>query len=115
MPFQSSNLKFEPTLKPYAIYLEDKMIGFAMYNSIKEELDSDWIYRIMIDKKYQRRGLGAIALKKLIDHMATLPDCTRITVGYHPENIATHQFYSKMGFIDYGDRFGNEMAVILKV
>ncbi|UYP48546.1 hypothetical protein NEF87_004831 [Candidatus Lokiarchaeum ossiferum] len=86
-----------------------------MFNSIKEELDSYWIYRIMIDKKYQRKGLGVIALKKLIDLMTTLPECTRIAVGYQPKNVATHKFYSKMGFYDYRDRFGKEMAIILKI
>ena len=42
--------KFEPTLKPYAIYCEEKVVGFLMFNSEMEELDGYWVYRIMIDK-----------------------------------------------------------------
>lgn len=107
--------KFEPTLKSFAIYLENKIVGFVMYNSVKEELDSYWIYRIMIDKKYQRKGIGKIATKLVIEQMVKLPECKRIAVGYHPENQGSYNLYSKLGFIDKGDRFGKEMAVVLEL
>jgi diamine N-acetyltransferase len=28
--------KFEPTLKPYAIYFKEKVVGFLMYNSVQK-------------------------------------------------------------------------------
>ena len=39
----------------------------------------------------------------------------KIVVGYHPENFGAHNLYSSLGFIDNGDRFGKEMAVIKNV
>lgn len=105
--------KFEPTLKTYAILFDNEAAGFAMYNSEIEELDGFWIYRIMLDKKYQRKGIGKTATELLIKEMAKIPNCNRIVVGYHPENKGAHQLYSKLGFVDKGDRFGKEMAVVL--
>ena len=35
--------KFEPTLKPYAIYTGEKLAGFLMFNSVQEELDGYWV------------------------------------------------------------------------
>ncbi|KAB2329513.1 GNAT family N-acetyltransferase [Cytobacillus depressus] len=104
--------KFEPTLRPYAIYAEDQVVGFLMYNAEKEELDGYWVYRIMIDKKFQGKGIGKAATKLMISEMAKLPNANKIIVGYHPENKGAHQLYSSLGFIDNGDRFGKEMAVI---
>ena len=104
--------KFEPTLKPYAIYAEDTVVGFLMYNSVQEELDGYWIYRIMVDKEHQGKGIGKAATKLMISEMAKLPNAKKIVVGYHPENIGAHRLYSSLGFIDNGDRFGKEMAVI---
>ena len=104
--------KFELTLKPYAIYAEDKIVGFLMYNSVQEELDGYWIYRIMVDKEHQGKGIGKAATKLMIAEMAKLPNAIKIVVGYHPENIGAHSLYSSLGFIDHGDRFGKEMAVI---
>ncbi|MDI2589153.1 GNAT family N-acetyltransferase [Psychrobacillus sp. NEAU-3TGS] len=107
--------KFETTLKPYAIYAEEKIVGFLMYNSVQEELDGYWIYRIMVDKKFQGKGIGKAATELMILEMAKLPDAKKIIVGYHLENLGAHNLYSSLGFIDHGDRFGKEMAVILNV
>ncbi|WP_277587406.1 GNAT family N-acetyltransferase [Psychrobacillus antarcticus] len=107
--------KFEPTLKPYAIYVEDKIVGFLMYNSVQEELDGYWVYRIMVDEEYQGKGIGKAATKLMISEMAKLPNAKKIVVGYHPENLGAHNLYSSLGFIDNGDRFGKEMAVIKNV
>ncbi len=107
--------KFEPTLKPYAIYFEGKIVGFLMYNSVREEPDGYWVYRIMVDKNFQDKGIGKVATKLMILEMAKLPDANRIIVGYKPENKKAHHLYSSLGFVDNGDRFGKEIAVIKNI
>lgn len=107
--------KFEPTLKPYAIYFQEKVVGFLMYNSVQEELEGNWIYRIMVDKEYQGKGIGKAATKLMISEMAKQPNIKKLVVGYHPENKGAHNLYASLGFIDYGDRFGKEMAVVKNV
>ena len=107
--------KFEPTLKPYAIYFEEKVVGFLMYNSVQEELEGNWIYRIMVDKDYQGKGIGKAATKLMMSEMAKQPNIKKLVVGYHPENKGAHNLYASLGFIDYGDRFGKEMAVVKNV
>lgn len=107
--------KFEPTLKPYAIYFKEIVVGFLMYNSVQEELDGYWVYRIMVDKEFQGKGIGKAATKLMISEMAKLPNSKKIVVGYHPQNLGAHTLYSSLGFIDNGDRFGKEMAVIKNI
>ncbi|WP_397538554.1 GNAT family N-acetyltransferase [Rummeliibacillus pycnus] len=107
--------KFEPTLKAYVIYCEQNMVGFLMYNSVQEELDGYWIYRIMIDKSWQGKGIGKAATKLMISEISNLPNAKKIVVGYHPENIGAHSLYASLGFVDNGDRFGREMAVIKRL
>ncbi|MCZ8538467.1 GNAT family N-acetyltransferase [Paenisporosarcina quisquiliarum] len=104
--------KFEETLKPYAIYVDEKVAGFLMFNSKSEELDGHWVYRIMIDQEFQGKGIGKTATVLMISEMSKLPDVKKIVVGYHPENMAAHHLYASLGFVDHGDRFGKEMAVI---
>lgn len=104
--------KFELTLKPYAIYAGDKVVGFLMYNSVQEELDGYWVYRIMVDKKFQGKGIGKAASKLMISEIANSLNAKKIVVGYHPKNVGAHNLYASLGFIDNGDRFGKEMAVI---
>ncbi|MFJ5790283.1 GNAT family N-acetyltransferase [Lysinibacillus sp. NPDC093197] len=104
--------KFEPTLKPYAIYLNEKVVGFLMYNAVQEELDGYWVYRIMVDKKFQGKGIGKAATQLMLTEMAKLPNSKKVIVGYHPENLGAHNLYASIGFINEGHRFGKEMAVI---
>jgi len=51
----------------------------------------------------------------MINEMIKLTNAKRIVVGYHPENLGAHKLYSSLGFIDHGDRFGKEMAVVLDI
>lgn len=104
--------KFETSLKPYAIYTGDKAVGFLMYNSVPEELDGYWIYRIMVDKAYQGQGIGKAATTLMIAEMIKSLNATKIVVGYHLDNLNAHNLYASLGFEDHGDRFGKEMAVV---
>lgn len=107
--------KFEPSLRPYAIYKDGEVAGFLMVNSVKEELDGYWIYRIMVDKNQQGKGVGKAAMKLMVDEMIKAFGATKIVVGYHPDNKAAHQLYAALGFVDHGNRFGKEMAVVKQV
>lgn len=100
---------YEPTLRPRAIYEEETMVGFLMYNTEPEELDAWWIYRIMIDHAYQGKGIGRHATELMLEEIG---EGKSIVVGYHPENKAAHHLYESLGFVDEGHRFGREMAVI---
>lgn len=104
--------KFEQTLQPVAILVEEQVVGFLMYNTVPEELDGYWVYRIMVDKEYQKRGIGKVATALMLNEMAQLPNARKIIVGYHPENLGAHLLYASIGFVDEGHRFGKEMAVI---
>ncbi|MGD6844445.1 GNAT family N-acetyltransferase [Bacillus infantis] len=103
---------YEQTLRAYAILYDGKMAGFLMYNTVPEELDSFWIYRIMIDSSMQGQGIGKAATLLMNEKIAQLPDAKKVAVGYHPDNLAAHNLYASLGFIDKGDRFGREMAVV---
>ncbi|MCS1351036.1 GNAT family N-acetyltransferase [Mechercharimyces sp. CAU 1602] len=107
--------KFEESLKPYAIYYEEAVVGFLMFNSVLEELDGYWIYRIMIDENYQGKGIGKQATQLMLDEIRNLRQANKVVVGYHPENTEAHRLYASLGFVDQGDRFGKEMAVVLHI
>ncbi|SDC41626.1 diamine N-acetyltransferase [Terribacillus halophilus] len=66
----------------------------------------------MIDENYQGRGIARLAVQLMISEIAKLPDGAKVVVGYHSNNKAAHHLYASLGFVDNGDRFGKEMAVI---
>ena len=48
---------YHPELKPMGIYRGGTMVGFLMYGSAEQD-GRAWLFRIMIDRKYQGQGLG---------------------------------------------------------
>ena len=93
---------------PFAIYNDDKMIGFTLI-TYEKECDFDdapgyEIYRLMIVKEYQGKGFGKEAVKQIIDYIKTFPygAVKNIYALWHPENKASESVCIKNGFVVVG-------------
>jgi diamine N-acetyltransferase len=93
--------KFHDALEPMAIYDGETMVGFLMYGLDPED-NRHWLYRFMIDRRFQGRGYGRAAMERLIALMKRIPGCTGISVGYEPENLAAERLYFSLGFVPTG-------------
>lgn len=98
--------KVYPEWHPVAIYSDDEVIGFAMYGSFGPNKDT-WIDRIMIDEKYQGRGLGRMAMRKLIDIVSKKYGVNVIYLSIVEENTAAYRLYKSMGFEYMNERDPN--------
>ncbi|MDI9459468.1 MAG: GNAT family N-acetyltransferase [Bacillota bacterium] len=99
------------TPMPYAIYHEDKMVGFAMAvyqpkddDDREDDEDVYYLARIMVDKAYQGRGLGKAALQKMIDLIKTFPHgpATCIVLSSNPQNQPAYSLFKSLGFSEMG-------------
>ena len=57
--------------RPFAIYADEKLVGFCMFAFDPEGEDEDdryWLWRFMIDKSEQGRGCGQAALAEIIKY-----------------------------------------------
>lgn len=82
--------------KPFAIYNDDKMIGFvSMY--VGEE--NYQIINFLIDDTYQKKGLGTQAAKACIGYLKKEYDASRISALVALENIDAQKFWTKLGFV----------------
>ena len=111
---------------PFGIYLGKKPIGFVMigYNGYEEGdpeflKDTYFIWRFMIDKRYQGNGYGRQAFQLALDFVRTLP-CGPSDIcwlSYEPENEAAKKLYASFGFVEVPEYYeeGEEMPAILKL
>lgn len=97
-----------------AIYNEDKMIGFAMYGFSYEQSFYE-ICRIMIDHKYQGKGYGKAALRKIIEEMKKFKDCKEIFLSFDPENQKGLKLYESFNFKDTGKIIDGELLYSLNL
>ncbi|MCP1183740.1 GNAT family N-acetyltransferase [Paenibacillus sp. 1781tsa1] len=84
--------------QPMAIYFDSKLVGFAVYSDRPDHEDNYWLLALMIDTKYQGRGYGREALRKLINLMKESLKCKRIMIGHRPENGIAGNLYESIGF-----------------
>jgi len=117
--FIASNLyslaqsKYEPECKPLAIYKDCLLVGFVMYVVPSVQVDDYWIFRLMIDKNYQQKGYGKIALQQLIDLIKQDKDYNKIYLSFKPENHIAKTMYERMGFISTGKIEDGEIVYVL--
>ena len=102
--------------RPFGIYADEKLVGFCMFAFSPEEKYADnryWLWRFMIDKKYQYKGYGQAALQEIIryfkDHGAD-----RLYLSTEPENELGLHVYHKLGFRETGIVSDDE-AVLMRM
>ncbi len=125
---------------PFAIYNGKTPVGFIMIS-----YDNDWtgyerdawinsdayrfyrdkyyyyIWRFMIDKRYQKRGYGREALRIAVDFAGTAPcgEAEYCVLSYEPKNVAAKNFYRSFGFVELNEpgyyEEGDEISAVLKL
>ena len=87
---------------PRAIFNNDQLIGFIIYETLNEKKDEFLIWDFMIDKDFQNKGYGKKAMKQLINYIKSKFNCRRIEIAYEKSNIVVRKLYLGLGFIDTG-------------
>ena len=80
------------------IFNDDIAIGFIMLD-LNTEKNICFLWRFMIDKKYQGKGYGKIALTQVIDYVKSFKELNKVRTSYVPKDISAEGFYKNFGFI----------------
>ncbi len=85
-------------------WLDGDAVGYAMifpYERSGERLVN--IVRLMIDERYQGRGLGRELLQETLDWIAVLtPPAQRVRISTLPDNAVALSLYRSAGFCEAG-------------
>lgn len=102
-----------------AIYDDDALVGFVMlYDpTLAEKPDEPdfFLWRLMIDRAHQRRGLGHAAVNVLIDHVRTRPGAKKLLVSHMSKADALGRFYGALGFSYTGKEEEGEKVMALNL
>jgi len=98
---------FEPKAWFRAIYADETPVGFLMlYDNPDEEVYFLWRY--MIDGRYQKMGFGKMAMDLLLEFVRTRPGARELKLSCHPGEDGPEPFYRRYGFSLTGKMLGNE-------
>ena len=110
---------------PFGIYDDETPVGFLMigYNlsalfETADVLKNNYLlWRLMIDKKHQKKGYGREALRLALEFVRTQP-CGKAeycVTSYEPENVVAKKLYSSFGFAETGEKDDGEDIAVLKL
>ena len=111
-----TNAEYPGVARPFAIYADDRLVGFTMFSFAPEAEDPDdryWLWRFMIDKNEQGRGCGQAALQEIIRYFRA-NGADRLYLSTEPENERGLHVYRKAGFRETGVVSGDE-AVLMRM
>lgn len=101
--YSLAQAKVNEKLIPKAIYKDDILIGFALYNFIKDEEDIIFLKRYMIDENFQGKGYGKGALSALLDYYKETYDLKAVELMHYQENTLAEKLYKNADFKATGE------------
>ena len=107
--------KNESVARPFAIYIDGKMVGFTMFAFDEDYEDPDdryWLWRFMLDAKLQGKGYGTAALKVIIQYFID-HGANNIRLSTKETNTKALSLYRKAGFHDTGEM--NDEEIVLQL
>jgi diamine N-acetyltransferase len=97
-----------------AIYRGEELVGFFMW--VNETSTRTSIWRFMVDKKFQNKGIGRKALNLALKEIKQLSGLKEIEICYNPENPVAKNFYASFGFNEIGmDEDNEDMLAIISM
>ncbi|MFL7869025.1 MAG: GNAT family N-acetyltransferase [Anaerolineales bacterium] len=93
-----------------AIYADETPVGFLMLSDNASE-QKYFLWRLMVDARYQKLGFAKRALELLFDYVRTRPGAKEILVSYFPGDGGPQGFYEKLGFVPTGEMIGKEVVM----
>jgi diamine N-acetyltransferase len=107
----------EPEARPitWGVYEGDTPVGFVM---IADEVDSEdyipqYLWKLLIDERYQGRGYGASTLDLIVAYFRSRPGVTAVTTSAGEGDGGPIPFYERYGFVRTGEVHDGEVMLRL--
>ncbi|HFI0270171.1 TPA: GNAT family N-acetyltransferase [Streptococcus suis] len=100
-------------LFPYAVKSGQLTVGFLLLSYQPME-NSYYIWRLLIDQKYQNQGFGKEVIRQVLQRARDDQQCHKVTVNYVIGNHKMRYILEKFGFQQVG-LDGQEMKMELNV
>ena len=97
--------EYSDVARPFVIYSDGIAVGFTMFAFEPDYEDPDdryWLWRFMIDEKYQGQGYGKEALKHIISYFKE-NGAGNIRLSTKESNVNAIHLYQSFGFAPNGD------------
>ena len=112
----------EACARYWGVYDGDEIVGFAMISDDipRETLDADptlvgpyFLWRLLIDERYQRRGYGTATLDAVVAYVRGRPNGDALFTSAGQGEGSPQPFYERYGFVPTGEIVEEEVVLRL--
>ncbi len=96
-----------------AVYADDTVVGYVLLADDEGEVYRYYLWRFMIDRRYQGMGFGAAAMELIIEYVRDQLGADGLATSYVPLTGGPGEFYHHRGFVDTGDEDDGEIVTFL--
>ena len=104
---------FEPDAWFRAIYADELPVGFVMVLDNPANEGFTYVWRFMIDQRYQRLGYGRQAMQLIIERAQSNPRVDSIVLSHADRAGNAGPFYRDLGFVETGEIDDGEVVMRL--
>lgn len=105
---------FSPHAWFRAIYADSTLVGFLMLEDRPQEPEY-YLWRFMIDARFQGMGFGRRAIDLLVEHVRTRPNATELLTSVLQAEGGPQGFYEALGFELTGEYEEGEALMSLRL
>jgi diamine N-acetyltransferase len=112
----------EACARYWGVYDGDELVGFTMIsdNIPQSTLDVDptlagpyFLWRLLIDRRHQRRGYGTATLDAVVDYVRGRPNGDALITSAGQGEGTPQPFYERYGFVPTGEVMEDEVVLRL--
>jgi histidinol dehydrogenase len=107
---------FEPNARQFGLYADGEAVGYLLlWDGRKDPDEPDdelWIWRVLIDQRFQRRGLGHATMQWVIDEARRM-GVRQVGLSHGAANTDAGAFYQRLGFAYSGQLIDGERVMAL--
>lgn len=101
-----------------AVYADTTPVGFVMISDNIPAGDPAllgpyYLWRMIIDHRYQGRGYGRAAIALIVEYLRTRPGAEELLTSVVPGDATPLGFYLSCGFTETGEMFDHERVLRL--
>ncbi|MEV4704958.1 GNAT family N-acetyltransferase [Actinoplanes sp. NPDC049316] len=93
---------------PLAVTVDGQVAAFCMW--AVDDDRSRWIGGVVVDRAWQRQGIGRALVLALRDRLAAEEGTPNVALSYSPRNAAARALYLSLGFAETGETEGYEVV-----
>lgn len=107
---------FEPNARQFGLYDGGAAVGYLLLWDGREDPDEPddelWVWRLMIDQRFQRRGFGRAAMRWVVEEARRM-GVRQVGLAHVADNVDAGAFYQRLGLAYTGQVIDGERVMVL--